>query len=194
MILYTPQDFTHLLGLPGFNDTLLKNHFMLYEGYVKNTNTILEKLSTSQSGTPEFNELSRRIGWEFNGMRLHELYFGNMSKDKKDLGQETPLYKKIVESFGSVDAGRDSFKKIGTLRGIGWVILYYDKKIDHLFNVWIDDHATNHLAGCKPIVIMDMWEHAFMLDYGLKKSDYINAFMANIDWDEGRRRFAEGIR
>ena len=193
MTQYSPLDFSHLLGLAGFSDNLLKNHFTLYEGYVKNTNAILEKLPTLQNGTPEFNELSRRLGWEFNGMRLHELYFGNLTKDsaRKNPGQETLLHKKMTESFGSADNCRENFKSTGTLRGIGWVVMYQDKKSDRLYNVWIDDHATNHLAGCAPIIVMDMWEHAFMLDYGLKKTDYIDAFIANIDWEEAQRRFGE---
>lgn len=193
MIQYSPKNFSSLLGMPGFSDSLLKNHFTLYEGYVKNTNAILEKLFTLQTGTPEFNELSRRFGWEFNGMRLHELYFGNMSKDKKTMGQETALYKKIIESFNSADKYQENFKITGTLRGVGWVVMYYDKKFDCLFNVWIDDHATNHLISCKPILVMDMWEHAFMIDYGLKKTDYIDAFVANIDWNEAESRLAECV-
>ncbi len=191
---YEAQKFDHLLGMQGFSDTLLKNHFTLYEGYVKNTNTVIEKLKTAEANTPEFNELSRRFGWEFNGMRLHELYFSNLSKDTTAMGSEADLFKKIVASFGSSEACQANFKNTGTVRGIGWVVLYYDKTSDRLFNVWIDDHATNHIAGATPIVVMDMWEHAFMLDYGLKKTDYIDSFIANINWNEAQKRFEDTLR
>lgn len=191
---YTPLDFSHLLGTPGFSDTLLNNHFTLYQAYVKNTNSILEKLKTAEAGTPEYNELSRRLGWEWNGMRLHELYFGNMSKDKKDMGKESPLYKKMTDSFGSGENCEKNFRETAGLRGIGWVIMYYDKNADCLFNVWIDDHATNHLSGATPILIMDMWEHAFMIDYGLKKPDYMEAFIKSVDWEVAEGRFESAKR
>ena len=193
-MIYTPQNFESLLGMQGFSDQLLKNHFTLYEGYVKNTNALLEKIPTLAAGTPEFNELSRRLGWEFNGMRLHELYFNNMTRTPDAPGSESTIARKIVASFGSMDKIRESIKNTGQTRGIGWVVVYYDPKADHLFTVWIDDLATNHLAGCVPVLIMDMWEHAFMLDYQLKKADYIDSFVANINWAEVNQRLENVLR
>jgi len=186
--MYDAMDFSHLLGMEGFSDTLLNNHFTLYKGYVANTNTLIEKLDAGEMGSPDYNEMKRRFGWEFNGMRLHELYFGNLSKDKKNLGDDSPLYKKMVESFGSAD-GQKNFTQTAGMRGIGWVVMYYDKKADKLFNVWIDDHATNHLTGCTPLLVMDMWEHAFMTDFGLKKPDYMEAFLTNVDWEAVEKRY-----
>lgn len=189
--MYEAKDFSHLLGTPGFSDALLSTHFTLYQGYVKNTNAVLEKRNQYEAGTPEYNELTRRFGWEFNGMRLHELYFGNMSKEKKSLAEDAPLMKKMVESFGSGDACHNQFSQTASLRGIGWVVMYYDKKADRIFHVWIDDHGTNHLSGCTPLIVMDMWEHAFIAEYGLKKKDYMDAFVAAIDWEEVEKRFAQ---
>lgn len=85
---YTAENFERLLGTEGMSDALLKNHFTLYEGYVKNTNLLIETLRSGKHapGTPEFNELTRRFGWEWNGVRLHELYFGNMVKGGVLLG------------------------------------------------------------------------------------------------------------
>lgn len=193
-MIYTPQNFDKLLGMQGFSDQLLKNHFTLYEGYVKNTNALLEKIPTLAAGTPEFNELSRRLGWEFNGMRLHELYFNNMTSTPDAPGSESTIARKIVESFGSMNKCRESIKNTGATRGIGWVVVYFDPKADRLFTVWIDDHATNHLTGCVPVLVMDMWEHAFMLDYQLKKADYIDSFIANINWGETNQRLENSLR
>ena len=183
--MYTAKDHSALLGTEGFSEELLKNHFTLYEGYVKNTNTLVEKLRSGiyQAGTPEYNELTRRFGWEWNGMRLHELYFGNMIKGGVKAPEHSPLCKKIEETWGHCDSWAKDFKSTGGLRGIGWVVLAYDKESDRLFNTWIDEHDSGHLSGAKPLLVMDVFEHAFMLDYGLKKTDYVNAFWKAINWD-----------
>lgn len=181
--MYEPKDFSSLLGTPGFSDQLLNNHFTLYQGYVKNVNTLLEKLQTAEAGTPEYSELKRRFGWEWNGMRLHELYFGNIGKTAIQLAPESSLYQKMTASFGSDENCEKDFRNVAALRGIGWVVLYYDRVADRLFNVWISDHAENHLAGATPLLVMDLWEHAFALDYGIKKADYVDAFVKAIDWN-----------
>jgi len=189
--MYDVIDFSHLQGMEGFSDTLLNNHFTLYQGYVKNTNTLLEKLAGEQSATPELAEMKRRFGWEFNGMRLHELYFGNMTKEKKKLDNDSALAKKMTKDFGADPM--KNFTQTAGLRGVGWVVMYYDKKADQLINVWVSDHNENHLTGCTPLLVMDMWEHAFMVDYGLKKPDYIAAFVKNIDWEELEKRYSSAL-
>ncbi len=188
--MYKERDFSSLMGLDGFSETMLGNHLKLYAGYVKNTNTLLEKLPNLEKGTPEYNELSRRFGWEFNGMRLHELYFENMSKTPGAYKPDSDLAKAMADSFGGDAAAcGEDFTKRASLRGIGWVVTYYDKVANKIFNVWIDEHGTNHLSGCTPLVVMDMWEHAFMTDYGLDKASYIAAFKKSIDWDVVSARF-----
>jgi superoxide dismutase, Fe-Mn family len=190
---YSAKDYSSLLGMEGFSETLLKNHFNLYQGYVANTNKLMEilgrMLKEGKSALPEFAELKRRFGWEFNGMRLHEYYFENLGR-KAALEKGGLLYKKINEDFGSYEHWEADFKATGSLRGIGWVILYQDNMNDQLFNCWINEHDVGHPAGCTPILIMDVFEHAFMIDYGLKRTDYIAAFFKNINWKvvEGRLR------
>lgn len=189
---YIAENFDHLLGITGFSDQLLKNHFTLYQGYVNNTNKLMDTLMMmvreNKMTTPEFAELKRRFGWEFNGMRLHELYFGNMVRDGKPLNERSGLAQQINEQFGSYDAWTTAFKAVGMMRGIGWVVLAYDPVGKKLFNVWINEHDVGYLAGTVPLLIMDVFEHAFMLDYGLKRADYINAFFNAIDWDAIERR------
>lgn len=186
--MYTPKDFSHLLGMPGFSDTLLTNHFTLYQGYVKNTNALIEKFKTIDVTSPEAAELHRRFGWEWNGMRLHELYFGNMTKGGVMLS-ERKLKEKITATWGSVENWQKEFLALGTMRGIGWVVLAHDKTESKLFNVWVNEHDMGHLAGATPLLVMDVFEHAFMVDYGLKRVDYINAFMAALDWHAVEERF-----
>ncbi|OGZ07564.1 MAG: superoxide dismutase [Candidatus Lloydbacteria bacterium RIFCSPLOWO2_01_FULL_50_20] len=186
--MYTAKNYEKLLGTAGFSDTLLKNHFMLYEGYIKNTNASLEKLEAlakeGKRGTPEYAELKRRFGWEWDGMRLHELYFGGMKNGGSDHPKDdSPLVKKISAQWSSFDEWAKGFKATGAMRGVGWAILAYDKESDRLFNVWVNEHDAGHLAGTAPLLIMDVFEHAFMLDYGVKRADYIEAFWGAIDWD-----------
>jgi Fe-Mn family superoxide dismutase len=190
---YTVKDYSKLLGMEGFSDTLLKNHFTLYQGYVTNTNKLIDTLGQmlkeGKVSTPEFAELKRRLGWEFNGMRLHEYYFENLG-GKGGLEKISKLSKKIAEDFGSYENWEKEFKAVGTMRGIGWAALYQDSLTGRLLNFWINEHDVGHPAGCSPILILDVFEHAFMVDYGLKKADYIEAFFKNINWKtaEGRLR------
>jgi len=192
---YEPKSFDHLLGTTGFSDQLLKNHFTLYQGYVTNTNKLAEALSVllkeGKTGTPEFAELKRRFGWEFNGMRLHEYYFSNMTKGGKELDKNSKFYKKVAEDFGSYENWEKDFKAVGMMRGIGWAILYYDPVAGRLFNFWVNEHDVSHPSGAVPLLIMDVFEHAFMIDYGLKRADYVEAFFRAIDWAVVANRFNE---
>ena len=158
----------------------------MYQGYVTNTNKVSDALNAlakdMKTATPEYAELKRRFGWEWNGMRLHEYYFGNMTKGGKAIDKSTNFYKKIVDDFGSYENWEKDFRAVGSMRGIGWAVLYYDGMADQLFNAWINEHDVGHLSGASPMLVMDVFEHAFMIDYGLKRADYIEAFFKAIDW------------
>ena len=184
---YQSKNYEQLLGINGLSDQLLKNHFTLYQGYVANFNKLNDILVAIEKegkfGTPEYAELNRRLGWEFNGMRLHEYYFENLVKQPRPIDQNSELHKKIVAEFGSYEAWEKDFRAMLAMRGIGWVILYHDTQADRLFNVWINEHDAGHFAGAKPILVMDIFEHAYMLDYGIKRADYIEAVFKAIDWE-----------
>lgn len=182
---YEAKDYSKLVGMAGFSEALIKNHFTLYQGYVTNTNKVLDTLAQmakdDKAATYEFAELTRRLGWEFNGMRLHEYYFENLG-GTAPLDPASKLAKKLAEDFGSVEAWEKQFRAVGAMRGIGWAVLYQDSVSGKLINFWINEHDVANPAGCTPLLIMDVFEHAFMLDYGLKRADYIEAFFRNIDW------------
>lgn len=188
---YDAKDYSALIGMKGFSETLLKNHFTLYQGYVNNTNKLWDimtaMLKEGKTGTPEYAELKRRFGFEFNGMRLHEYYFGNLGGNKP-LDKTGAVVEKLAAAYGSYEGWEQDFKAMGAMRGIGWVILYQDNTNGWLFNQWINEHEVGHPAGCAPILVMDVFEHAFMLDYGLKRADYIAAFFQNIDWNVVTKR------
>lgn len=187
---YAAKNYDHLLGMEGFSDALLKNHFTLYNGYVTNTNKLADMLdSLVREGKfgPDYAELRRRFGWEWNGMRLHEYYFDNLGGAGKG-GPGAAFLAAVEKTWGSFENWKREFDAIGTMRGIGWVVLYRDETTGHLFNLWINEHDAGHAAGARPILVMDVFEHAFMLDYGLKRADYVAAFWKNVDWStvEGR--------
>lgn len=191
---YEVKDFSYLLNITDFDDELLNMHFKLYEGYVKNANYLLEELqSLASSGKATsyiFGALKRRLGWEFDGMRLHELYFGNMGK-KSTLNVDTPLYQAIVKDFGSFKSWKDDFMATGEIRGIGWVILYFDPKNGRLINTWINEHDVGHLATGDIILVMDVWEHAYLIQFGLNRKKYIDTFFNSIDWNVANQRYVQ---
>jgi len=181
---YKARDFSHLIGTPGFSDQLLQMHFKLYQGYVNNTNTLLNLLKSYEGNTQayQYQALKRRFGWEFDGMRLHELYFENLG-GKKEIEKGSELYKAIERDFGSFENWKKDFIATGSMRGIGWSILYFDPQAKRLVNVWINEHDVGHLATGQPILVMDVWEHAYITQYGLDRAKYIDTFFNNINWE-----------
>ncbi len=182
---YTPKDYSSLLGMKGFSDDLLKMHFTLYQGYVKNINLLLNTLQNFTQKTPldtyEFGALKRRLGWEFDGMRLHELYFENLGGENA-LAPQSPTAMALNKQFGSFDAWKKDFVSTALMRGIGWVILFQETSTGNLINAWIDEHDLGHLVTLKPLLVLDVWEHAYLTQYGLNRAAYVDAFMSNVDW------------
>ena len=189
---FQAKDYSSLLDMPGFSDKALLLHVKLYQGYVANTNLLQKTLNAlalaGKNRSPEYAELKRRFGWEFDGMRLHEYYFENL-KGSGVLDRSSTLYAQIVADFGSYDAWKADFIATGSMRGIGWAVLYFDPTSARLFNTWINEHDLGHLANGKPILIMDVFEHAYLIDYMLDRAAYIEAFFKNINWAIAVKRF-----
>lgn len=190
-----------LSGLNGISDETLEMHFKLYEGYVKETNLLQEKIAAilkdgkvDQEEMPAYSELKRRLGFEYNGMVLHEYYFGNLKKGGGDSPKRGSSFSKATEeSFGSYDIWKTDFSGIGKMRGVGWAICYQDPASGHVSNHWVSLHEIGNVAGYHPVLVMDVWEHAFLLDYKpAERSKYIEAFFSNVDWDACEERIQSG--
>jgi Fe-Mn family superoxide dismutase len=185
-------------ALPGISEDQIAQHWKLYEGYVKNVNLLNEKLSALRGKKdfgPEFAELKRRLGFEYDGMILHEHYFGILKAGQKALSEDGALGKLMKKSFGSVANWQEEFTAIGKMRGVGWAILYFDPRARILTNHWIGLHEDGHPAGFVPLLVMDVWEHAFMVDAGADgRPRYIEEFFKNVDWPKMERNFAEAER
>lgn len=160
-------------------------HAGLYEGYVSNTNKSQEKIRSGDKSSPELSEVRRRLGWEWNGMRLHELYFKALGGNGK-IDQTGKLFSRIQENFGSFEDWQNDFVSTAKMRGIGWIVLYQDG--EKLFNFWINEHDEGHPAGANPLLVLDVFEHAFFPDFGKDKGSYIEAFFGNIDWEVMEKR------
>jgi Fe-Mn family superoxide dismutase len=197
---YQPRQF-NLSGLNGISDKTLEMHFKLYEGYVKETNNLTEKISAflkdgkvDQEEMPAYSELTRRLGFEYNGMVLHEYYFGNMKAGGAgDPDRNSAFYKAAEATFGSYDVWKADFVSVGKMRGVGWAICYEDPTNGQVSNHWITLHEVGNVAGFNPVLVMDVWEHAFLLDYKpAERPKYIEAFFSNIDWRAVEERMKAG--
>lgn len=188
---YTAKSFD-LSDLTGISNETLAMHFKLYEGYVTNTNVLNQRIADLiGSGTLDptqsaaFSELKRRFGFEYNGMVLHEYYFENMQKHGTgDPSTGDQFVNAATDSFGDYDVWKADFVNTGKMRGVGWAAVYQDPSNGAISNHWINLHETGNVAGYKPILIMDVWEHAFIKDYApVDRPKYIEAFFANINWE-----------
>ncbi len=193
---YKVKEF-NLSGLHGISDKTLEMHFGLYAGYVKETNRLNEKISVfikdghvDQEEMPVYSELNRRLGFEYNGMVLHEYYFENMKKGGSgDPGGRSAFFSAAEKSYGDYEIWKADFMGIGKMRGVGWAICYQDPTNGRLSNHWVSLHQTGNVAGFEPVLVMDVWEHAFLLDYKpAERSKYIEAFFSNIDWNAVEKR------
>ena len=193
-MVYTAKNYDRLLGIQGFSDKLLKAHFKLYEGYVTHINEMIEFFQAPEALGPGRDEVRRRFPWEFNGMRLHEAYFGNMTKQHEEIDPESNLAGLIVASFGSLKAWETDFRAVSAMRGVGWAVLAWDPEGRNLFNIWINEHDVGHLFYSVALLVNDVFEHAYITDYGVNRKDYIEAFMKVIDWTEVEKRFSAVVQ
>jgi Fe-Mn family superoxide dismutase len=194
LVRYEAKPFT-LQGLKGLSDEQMAQHLKLYEGYITNTNLLNEQLAELRAQlnptkpSAEFAEIKRRLGFEYNGMVLHEQFFGNLKPDGGQLPAQSRLAGAISRDFGSVEAWDKDFRAICHMRGVGWAILYQDPTTGRLNNHWITLHEEGHIAGYKPILVIDIWEHAFTVDYKpTERAKYVEAVLANIDWAAVEKR------
>lgn len=190
---FTPKTFK-IGELKRISAKNIEEHLKLYAGYVKNTNTVIEKIN-ELSGDSEKNiyllgELFRRFSFEYNGMRNHEIYFDSLSQGVKPLSENGEFKQALIETFGSVETFITGFKTTAMTRGIGWAVLWYDKKDKRLLTSWVDEQHLGQLNGCEMILALDMWEHAYIYDYpSSEKKKYIEAFFENLNWSVAEETF-----
>jgi Fe-Mn family superoxide dismutase len=188
---YKVKDALKPHRLKGISSDQIEQHWELYRGYVKNVNELIGEIAGAEPGSRHWAELKRRAGFELDGVVLHEYYFENL-KAGTTLRPKGTLIQALDSTWKDLEAWKEDFAHTGEIRGVGWAILYHDPGTGHLFNWWVGDHELGHPAGFTPILVMDVWEHAYMVDHGAGgRKDYIEAFMENVNWDAVEQRFEE---
>lgn len=185
--------------LHGISEEQIGQHWKLYEGYVAQVNALRSELEAlrreGKGNTPQYADRRRRFGFEYNGMVLHEYYFGNLKADAGELKESSELYKLLVGQFGGFDQFRDDFLACGGTRSIGWAILAFDPQLGVVNNHFVQVHEEGNVAGFVPLLVMDVWEHAYMVDYGATgRPQYMQAFWRNVNWPVVEKRFADAVR
>ena len=180
--------------LQGISARNIEEHLKLYAGYVKHANLILEKIyeltQDAEKNAYALGEIQRRFGFEYNGMRNHEIYFNSLSGGSAPL-ENGKLKKAIEAEWGSFEAWLNRFKSIALTRGIGWAMLYHDRKENRLLSAWVDEQHLGQLQDCALVLGLDMWEHAFVYDYPTsEKKKYVEAFFENLNWKTVERNYA----
>jgi Fe-Mn family superoxide dismutase len=194
MYTYEAKTFD-LPELDGISKKSVEEHIGLYQGYVKNLNAISallpEYAKDSEKNAHALSELIRRRSFEFDGMRLHELYFTQFEGGIKALAPDSALSKQLEKEYHSAENLIPYMKAIGQTRGPGWAILYWDHSARQFLAGFVGEQHQGHFATLPIILALDVWEHAFLLDYGAQgKGKYIDAFFKNLNWDVVDKRFA----
>jgi Fe-Mn family superoxide dismutase len=183
-------------GLTGISENQIAQHWRLYEGYVAQVNTLRTELQAlrreGKGASPLYADRRRRFGFEYNGMVLHELYFGNLRAQTNELSATSALKKALTGQFGTFDSFKEDFVTAGSTRSVGWAILSLDPASGSLNNQFVQLHEDGNIAGFVPILVMDVWEHAYMVDYGASgRAEYIKAFFSNVNWPVVAQRFSD---
>lgn len=192
---YKAKDYSHLKGLVGITDEQIEVHLKLYNGYVNRTNALLAKVAglanEGKTGDSSYQELKRRAGWEWDGMRLHEYYFDGLTPGGRPLGADNAFGKAVAAQFGSIDAWKADLVGVAKMPGVGWALTYLDPNNGQIWNHWVELHQDGHPAGARPLLVLDVWEHAFAVyrkPLPPDRAAYIDDFFANVDWDVIARR------
>jgi len=193
-----PRDELKPKGLKGISDRQLDFHFDThYKGYVAKINEIWEKLETvdrskANQNFSDYRALKVEESFNHMGVVLHELYFENI-KDGQGTSPSVKLTEHISKDFGSFDKWKEDFKACGiALRG--WSVLVYDLTNGRLMNNGLDAHNVYGFLNAVPLLVLDVYEHAYYVDQGPKRAPYIDAFFENVNWNTVNKRFEAALK
>ena len=191
---YTAQTF-NIPTLDGISAKSVEDHVALYNAYVKNFNSITmlagELMHDSEKNAHAISELMRRRSFEFGGMRLHELYFPQLEGGAAAIDAQSAFSTAVTAQYGNPDYLIKELRQVALMRGPGWSLLYWDPVARQFLVGFSGEQHQGHFAGLPIVLALDVWEHAFILDYGaLGKAKYLDSFFKNLNWETVEKRFA----
>jgi len=183
---FKAKDYSALKGLAGITDEQIQVHLALYNGYVTRSNklneTVAGMVNDGKAGSSEYNELKRRAGWEHNGVLLHEAYFDNLAA-APGKAEESKFAQAVSKQYGSFETWKADMLGVAKMPGVGWAVTYFDPTRGVFDNYWIDRHDIGHPAGWRPVVVLDLWEHAWSVYLKpTERGKYLEHFFAAVNW------------
>jgi Fe-Mn family superoxide dismutase len=176
-------DFSRVEGI---SREALQDHLGLYKGYVENTNSLLKEVG-HQGG----KDAEHRLAFEFNGMKLHELFFETLGGPGSAMTPSGVLAEAMDITYGGAKGWRERFLAVARTRGIGWVMSARETATNRLFTFWIDEHHFGLPANLEPVILLDLWEHAYLRDFGVKgREEFVEVVLRNLDWSVIEQRCA----
>ena len=182
--MFRAEKFKYTKDLDGISLKTLQEHYKLYDGYVKKTNEIQQKVKEADKSEANgiyshIGELKRQETFAVNGMKLHEVYFGHLGNPTEPSGE---IVKIVERDFGSMEKWKEEMIATG-LSARGWAITAYDLKDKKLHIYGADAQNVGAVWGAVPIIAIDVYEHAYFIDYGTGRKAYLEAFFRNLDWN-----------
>jgi Fe-Mn family superoxide dismutase len=179
-----------LSGVQGLSKKAIDLHLGLYKGYVENLNKLLEQ--APKGGSPlVMDGYNRRFAFEYNGVKLHELFFEQLASKRRQPLADSDFADALKEDFGDFNGWKGKIEAVAATRGVGWVMTLRERSTSRLHNFWVDLHHMNMPADSQIVFVLDVWEHAYMLDFTpAQKADYVKTILENVDWATVEKRFA----
>jgi Fe-Mn family superoxide dismutase len=179
-----------LYGVQGLSKKALDLHLGLYKGYVDNLNKLLEQ--APKGGSPlVLDGYNRRFAFEYNGVKLHELFFEELASKRRQPLADSDFADALKAGFGDFNGWRSKIEALAATRGVGWVMTLRERGTSRLHNVWVDLHHVHMPADCQIIFVLDVWEHAFLIDFTpAQKADYVKTVLDNVDWVVVEKRYS----
>jgi Fe-Mn family superoxide dismutase len=178
----------HLIKTEGLSDATKAAHDKLYKGYVEAFNKVTTGLLAADRGdvksaASSYRSLKTDEIYNFNAVKFHELYFSNISDVDSEIRVDSIPYMKLSRDWGTFEAWQEDFMAACMASRNGWGMVVYEPYRSVFMNITVDSHNVNIPLGCVPVIVMDMWEHAYFKDYGLDKRAYLFAMMKELNWD-----------
>jgi Fe-Mn family superoxide dismutase len=180
-----------LSGVQGLSKKAIDLHLGLYKGYVDNLNKLIEQTAKGSGSPLAMDGYNRRFAFEYNGVTLHELFFEQLAGRHRQPLADSDWAEAVKEQFGDFNGWKSKIEGLAATRGVGWVMTSRERGSSRLHNFWVDLHHLHMPAESRLVFVLDVWEHAFMIDFTpAQKGEYVKTVLENVDWAVVEQRYA----